>query len=52
MKGRDFDFDRERVEIKKFKKFYRNEVKGAVRELRKDNYFFFEVKEKEKRRLE
>ena len=52
MKGRDYDPDRERVERKKLKKLVKREAKGAARELRKDNYFLFEVKEKEKALLE
>ncbi|KAF9674232.1 hypothetical protein SADUNF_Sadunf10G0106100 [Salix dunnii] len=52
VKGRDYDPDRERVERKKLKKLVKREAKGAARELRKDNYFLFEVKEKEKALLE
>lgn len=52
MKGRDYDPDRERVEMKKLKKLVKREAKGAARELRKDNYFLFEVKEKEKALVE
>ncbi|XP_078430065.1 nucleolar-like protein [Wolffia australiana] len=47
-KGRDYDPDRERVERKKLKKLLKKEAKGAVRELRKDNYFLHEVKKKER----
>ena len=52
MKGRDYDPDRERVERRKLKKLVKREAKGAARELRKDNYFLFEVKEKDKALLE
>ncbi|KAJ6324635.1 hypothetical protein OIU76_011848 [Salix suchowensis] len=52
VKGRDYDPDRERVEMKKLKKLVKREAKGAARELRKDNYFLFEVKEKEKALVE
>lgn len=47
-KGRDYDPDRERVERKKLKKLLKKEAKGAIRELRKDNYFLHEVKKKER----
>ncbi|XP_012082545.1 nucleolar protein 14 isoform X2 [Jatropha curcas] len=52
VKGRDYDPDRERVETRKLKKLIKREAKGAARELRKDNYFLFEVKEKDKALLE
>ncbi|XP_051148566.1 uncharacterized protein LOC127263530 [Andrographis paniculata] len=52
VKGRDYDPDRERAERKKLKKHLKQEAKGAVRELRKDNYFLSEVKEKDKARME
>lgn len=52
MKGRDYDPDRERAERKKLKKRLKQEAKGAVRELRKDNYFLLEAKEKNKTRME
>uniref|UniRef100_A0A7N0U7V8 Nucleolar protein 14 n=1 Tax=Kalanchoe fedtschenkoi TaxID=63787 RepID=A0A7N0U7V8_KALFE len=48
VKGRDYDPDRERSEARRLKKQIKQEAKGAVRELRKDNFFLFEVKEKEK----
>ncbi|KAF4353548.1 hypothetical protein F8388_024353 [Cannabis sativa] len=48
VKGRDYDPDRERAEMKKLKKLLKEESKGAIRELRKDNYFLHEVKAKEK----
>ncbi|KAH6762950.1 nucleolar-like protein [Perilla frutescens var. hirtella] len=51
VKGRDYDPDRERVEMKKLKKHLKQEARGAVRELRKDNYFLLEVKEREKARM-
>lgn len=34
------------------KKLLKREAKGAARELRKDNHFLFEVKEKDKRLVE
>ncbi|PIN20344.1 Nucleolar protein involved in 40S ribosome biogenesis [Handroanthus impetiginosus] len=52
VKGRDYDPDRERAERKKLKKRLKQEAKGAIRELRKDNYFLLEVKEKENVRME
>ncbi|EEF44971.1 nop14, putative [Ricinus communis] len=52
VKGRDYDPDRERVERKKLNKLLRREAKGAARELRKDNYFLTEVKEKDKALVE
>lgn len=52
MKGRDYDPDRERAERRKLKKLVKREAKGAARELRKDNSFLFEVKEKDKALLE
>lgn len=48
VKGRDYDPDRERAERKKLKKLLKREAKGAARELRKDNYFLSEAKEKER----
>lgn len=52
IKGRDYDPDRIRAENRKLKKLLRKEARGAVSELRKDNYFLQEVKDKEKRRVE
>jgi nucleolar protein 14 len=52
VKGRDYDPDRERAERRKLKKLVKREAKGAARELRKDNSFLFEVKEKDKALLE
>ena len=52
VKGRDYDPDRERVEKKKLKKRLTQEAKGAVRELRKDNYFLQEVKSRDKALME
>ncbi|KAK9934985.1 hypothetical protein M0R45_022104 [Rubus argutus] len=52
VKGRDYDPDRERVERKKLKKLLTQETKGAVRELRKDNYFLHEVKARDKALME
>ena len=52
VKGRDYDTDRERAELRKLKKHIKREAKGAARELRKDNYFLFEVKEKDKALVE
>ncbi|KAL8523619.1 hypothetical protein ACS0TY_013551 [Phlomoides rotata] len=51
VKGRDYDPDRERAERKKLRKILKQEAKGAVRELRKDNYFLLDVKERDKVRL-
>ncbi|GAB2262460.1 hypothetical protein Droror1_Dr00003457 [Drosera rotundifolia] len=52
VKGRDYDPDRERLERRKLNKRLKQEAKGAARELRKDNRFLFEVKEKERAKLE
>ncbi|XP_021910283.1 nucleolar protein 14 isoform X2 [Carica papaya] len=52
VKGRDYDPDRERAEARKLKKLIKKEAKGAARELRKDNYFLYEVKEREKSKHE
>lgn len=48
VKGIDYDPDRERANRKKLKKLLKKEAKGAVRELRKDNHFIFELKEKDR----
>lgn len=48
VKGRDYDPDRERAERRKLRKLLKQEAKGAARELRKDNHFILEVKEKER----
>ncbi|XP_074582208.1 uncharacterized protein LOC141838594 [Curcuma longa] len=45
VKGRDYDPDRERVEMKKLKKLLKSEKKGAIRELRKDSQFVSGLKE-------
>lgn len=52
VKGRDYDPDRVRAEQKKLRKQVQQEAKGAIRELRKDNYFLVQVKEQDKVRLE
>ncbi|KAM7252462.1 hypothetical protein ACFE04_024345 [Oxalis oulophora] len=52
VKGIDYDPDRERAEKKKLKKRVKDETKGAIRELRKDNYFLWEVKQKEKEQIQ
>ncbi|XP_039055038.1 nucleolar protein 14-like isoform X2 [Hibiscus syriacus] len=52
VKGRDYDPDRERAERKKLRKLVNREAKGAVRELRKDNYFLYEVKQRDKELVE
>lgn len=48
VKGIDYDPDRERAERRKLKKVLKQEAKGAIRELRKDNSFLYEVKAREK----
>ncbi|URE12373.1 Nop14-like family [Musa troglodytarum] len=45
VKGRDYDPDRERSEMKKLKKLLKSEKKGAIRELRKDSQFVSGLKE-------
>ncbi|XP_039140314.1 nucleolar protein 14 [Dioscorea cayenensis subsp. rotundata] len=52
VKGRDYDPDRERAEMKKMKKRLKSEKKGAMRELRKDNHYLFQVKQKDRMREE
>lgn len=52
VKGRDYDPDRERAERKKLQRQIKREAKGAARELRKDNYFLSEVKDKDKSLLD
>lgn len=52
MKGRDYDPDRERVEMRKLKKQVKDAAKGAIRELRKDNAYLYEVKQREKAQAE
>ncbi|OEL29726.1 Nucleolar protein 14 [Dichanthelium oligosanthes] len=52
IKGLDYDPDRERAQRKKLNKRLKSEKKGAMRELRKDNYFLSDVKEKERIKLE
>ncbi|KAL2542866.1 Nop14-like protein [Abeliophyllum distichum] len=52
VKGRDYDPDRERAQRKKLKKLLGQEAKGAARELRKDNYFLLEVKERDRQEEE
>ncbi|KEH41125.1 Nop14 nucleolar-like protein [Medicago truncatula] len=52
VKGRDYDPDRVRAERKKLKREVRREAKGAAREIRKDNYFLLDVKEKERSLME
>ncbi|KAI3856548.1 hypothetical protein MKX03_028390 [Papaver bracteatum] len=46
VKGRDYDPDRERSEVKKLRKRLKREEKGATSELRKDNKFLAEAKMK------
>ncbi|MCL7051069.1 hypothetical protein MKW94_025752, partial [Papaver nudicaule] len=46
VKGRDYDPDRERSEVKKLRKRLKREEKGAASELRKDNKFVAEAKMK------
>ncbi len=48
VQGRDYDLDSERAEKKKLVWQLKHEAKGAVRELRKDNYFLAEEKAKER----
>lgn len=52
VKGRDYDPDRERAERKKLKKRLKQEAKGAARELRKDNHFLLDAKQKNNARME
>lgn len=48
VKGIDYDPDRERAERRKLQKLIKREAKGAARELRKDNHFLREVKQRDK----
>ncbi|KAJ0914219.1 putative nucleolar protein [Helianthus annuus] len=50
--NRDYDPDRQRAEERKLKKLVKSEAKGAIRELRKDNYFIADAKARDKARLE
>ncbi|KAM0983748.1 hypothetical protein ACFX2C_011251 [Malus domestica] len=52
VKGRDYDPDWERAERRKMKKLLKQEAKGAIRELRKDNSFLYEVKARDKALME
>ncbi|XP_048431664.1 probable nucleolar complex protein 14 [Pyrus x bretschneideri] len=52
VKGRDYDPDREQAERRKMKKLLKQEAKGAIRELRKDNSFLYEVKARDKALME
>jgi len=47
VKGRDYDPDRERADRKKMKKQIKQEARGAAREVRRDNWFLAEEKDKE-----
>ena len=46
-KGRDYDPNRERAEARKLKKQLKQESRGAMRELRKDNRFMADARSKE-----
>jgi nucleolar protein 14 len=46
-KGRDYDPNRERAEARKLKKQVKQETRGAMRELRKDNRFMADARSKE-----
>lgn len=46
-KGRDYDPNRERAEARKLKKQLKQEARGAMRELRKDNRFMADARAKE-----
>ncbi|KAL6077572.1 nucleolar complex protein 14 [Balamuthia mandrillaris] len=51
--GKDYDPDAQRAEMKKLRRKYKHEMKGAMRELRKDNHFLQEERlQKRKRDLE
>lgn len=52
VQGRDYDPNHERAERKRIKRLVKYEKKGAIRELRKDNHFIFQVKENEKTKRE
>ncbi|TVU01983.1 hypothetical protein EJB05_52518 [Eragrostis curvula] len=52
IKGLDYDPDRERAQLKRLRRHMRDEERGAVRELRKDNYFMSAVREKERMKQE
>ena len=47
-RGQDYDIDRERAARKKLRRQLKKETRGAVRELRKDNRYLAEVKERER----
>eukprot|EP00005_Dracoamoeba_jomungandri_P000878 CAMPEP_0174251872 /NCGR_PEP_ID=MMETSP0439-20130205/1563_1 /TAXON_ID=0 /ORGANISM="Stereomyxa ramosa, Strain Chinc5" /LENGTH=807 /DNA_ID=CAMNT_0015332309 /DNA_START=23 /DNA_END=2442 /DNA_ORIENTATION=+ len=46
--GKDHDPDKERAEKKRLKRKYKEEMKGAMRELRKDNYFLQDQRAKKR----
>ena len=46
-KGRDYDPNRELAEARKLKKQLKQEARGAMRELRKDNRFMADARAKE-----
>lgn len=52
VKGLDYDPDRERAKEKKLRRRLKSEKRGAMSELRKDNYFLAAVKEKDRMRHE
>ena len=47
MQGKNYDLDRERAQRKKLECQIKQEAKGVACELRKDNYFLQEVKQRE-----
>ena len=48
----DYDPDRIRAENRKMKKLLKKKFRGAIREVRKDNNFLQDVKQKERQRME
>jgi len=46
------DPDRDRAERKKLQHKHKKEMKGAIREIRKDNYYLEEIKQKKRQREE
>ena len=48
MHGKNYDLDRERAERKKMEHQIKQEARGVAHEMRKDNYFLQEVKERER----
>lgn len=47
VRGRDYDVDRERSAMRRLRREFASEAKGAARELKKDNYYLAEQRRRE-----